>query len=96
MDLPSKKLYPDYYVLIKEPICLKQIEGKIIDGVYMDPIELEADVTMLCSNAQTYNLEGSIVYEDSKKLMEEYENARSEEDSDTEMLTSVTTDERSQ
>ena len=30
LTLPSKKLYPDYYVLIKQPMCLKTIRKRLM------------------------------------------------------------------
>eukprot|EP01114_Cavostelium_apophysatum_P002760 TRINITY_DN1244_c0_g1_i1.p1 TRINITY_DN1244_c0_g1~~TRINITY_DN1244_c0_g1_i1.p1 ORF type:complete len:1348 (-),score=431.50 TRINITY_DN1244_c0_g1_i1:91-4134(-) len=67
--LPSKSLYRDYYSIIKQPISMKQISAKN----YRSPEEFRADFTRLFTNAQTYNLEGSEVFNDSVELQNLFE-----------------------
>ena len=62
--LPSKKDYPDYYLLIKEPISMKMIEKKIKKEEYSSLIDLKRDIQALCTNAKTYNEDGSMIYVD--------------------------------
>ena len=59
---PSHKLYPEYYMVIKEPIDLKEILGKIKMGKYTVLREMGADVELMVSNALTFNEEHSQVY----------------------------------
>lgn len=61
LRLPSKSYYPDYYRLINQPISMKQIKNKI----YNSPEEFRSDFQIMFKNAQTYNEEGSVVYNDS-------------------------------
>ncbi|KAJ2736110.1 hypothetical protein IW152_001055 [Coemansia sp. BCRC 34962] len=61
--LPSKKEYPDYYVEIKRPIALDIMKSKITRGVYKAVSEFVADIDLMCSNAQTYNMPDSYIYE---------------------------------
>ncbi|KAJ2737570.1 ATP-dependent DNA helicase Snf21, partial [Coemansia sp. BCRC 34301] len=61
--LPSKKEYPDYYVEIKKPIALDIMKSKITRGIYKSVSEFVADVDLMCSNAQTYNMPESYIYE---------------------------------
>ncbi|KAJ2776018.1 hypothetical protein GGI18_004434, partial [Coemansia linderi] len=61
--LPSKKEYPDYYVEIKRPIALDIMKSKITRGVYKTVSEFVADIDLMCSNAQTYNMPESYIYE---------------------------------
>ncbi|KAJ2553582.1 hypothetical protein EV175_002893 [Coemansia sp. RSA 1933] len=60
---PPKKEYPDYYVEIKKPIALDVIKGKITRGVYTRVSSFIADIDLMCSNAQTYNMPESYIYE---------------------------------
>lgn len=66
--LPSKKLYPDYYMLIKNPIAMDKIQTKIDDAVYTSLDEIKEDFDTMFSNAKTYNEPGSMVYSDSEAL----------------------------
>ncbi|XP_037087593.1 ATP-dependent helicase brm-like [Pollicipes pollicipes] len=63
--LPSRKELPDYHEVIKKPMDVKRMLGKIEDSKYGDLDDLEADVTLMCKNAQQYNEETSLIYEDS-------------------------------
>ncbi|KAI8851473.1 Bromodomain-containing protein, partial [Chytridium lagenaria] len=67
--LPSKSLYPDYYEFIENPICLNQIQGKIVSGKYISPGELRKDIVLLFSNAREYNVSGSQVFIDAEYMM---------------------------
>jgi ATP-dependent helicase STH1/SNF2 len=62
--LPSKKQFPDYYVIIKEPISMKMIEKKIQKEEYSSLGDLKRDIQHLCLNAKTFNEDGSLIYVD--------------------------------
>ena len=62
--LPSKKQFPDYYVIIKEPISMKMIEKKIQKEDYSSLNDLKRDIQHLCLNAKTFNEDGSLIYVD--------------------------------
>jgi SNF2 family DNA or RNA helicase len=68
MVKPPKRLYPDYYVLIKHPIALDTIKKRISGKIYVTERELLEDIHLMFSNARIYNEEGSVVYEDAKTL----------------------------
>ncbi|KAJ2900524.1 hypothetical protein GGI21_004754, partial [Coemansia aciculifera] len=68
--LPSKKEYPDYYVEIKKPIALDIMKGKITRGVYKAVSDFVADIDLMCSNAQTYNMPESYIYEIAGEIKE--------------------------
>ena len=53
VNLPPKKLYPEYYELIDKPIDFKKIKNKIKDHRYRNLDNLETDVMLLCENAQS-------------------------------------------
>lgn len=69
---PDKHLYPDYYVVISNPISFKDISSKLKKHMYTSIEALVADFDLLCQNARTYNQEGSIVYQDSEILRHEF------------------------
>lgn len=70
MVRPSKKLYPDYFVLIKHPMALDTIKKRISSYSYMEVKDMLEDIHLMFSNARTYNEEGSIVYQDANTLEE--------------------------
>ncbi|KAM0790771.1 hypothetical protein ACM66B_004621 [Microbotryomycetes sp. NB124-2] len=73
IELPSRKDYPDYYVLIRNPISLKEIRRKINMGQYLNPQAFEADVHLMLQNAMTYNQVGSVVYEDARNMKDVFD-----------------------
>ncbi len=70
--LPSRKLYPDYYEIIENPIDLKQIAIKIQAGDYTSLGEMEKDLLLMIKNACTYNETGSQIYKDAKMLRKNF------------------------
>ncbi|XP_060082596.1 probable global transcription activator SNF2L2 isoform X1 [Ylistrum balloti] len=75
-QLPSKKELPEYYEIIIKPVDFKKIKARIRDHKYRSIDDLESDVLTLCENAQSYNIEGSLIYEDSIVLQSVFTNAR--------------------
>ncbi|KFD51437.1 hypothetical protein M513_07650 [Trichuris suis] len=88
MQLPSRRELPDYYELIAIPVDFKRIKvkwtshrhtvKKIAEMRYKCISDLEKDVMMLCDNAQTYNVEGSEIYQDSVLLRNVWAQMRDE------------------
>merc|ERR1712077_76446 len=76
MKLPTRKELPDYYEVIRRPVDISKIQGKIDDGKYDDLDALEKDFMLLCSNTQKYNEDGSLIHEDSIVLQSVFTNAR--------------------
>lgn len=76
LKLPPRKELPDYYEVIKKPVDFIKIKHRIKDHRYQSIDDLEADVMLLCRNAQTYNVEGSLIYEDSIVLQSVFTGAR--------------------
>eukprot|EP00916_Digyalum_oweni_P013704 GHVL01022485.1.p1 GENE.GHVL01022485.1~~GHVL01022485.1.p1 ORF type:complete len:420 (-),score=77.94 GHVL01022485.1:143-1402(-) len=46
---------PDYYDVIKNPICFSQMRDKIKNKEYKKIVDIKADVDLLVKNAKTYN-----------------------------------------
>lgn len=89
MRLPSRRDLPDYYEVIKRPIDIKKIVTRIEEAKYADFADLEKDFFQLCQNAQIYNEEASLIYEDSLELQQIFSTSKQrvleaadEEDSD--------------
>ena len=68
LDLPPKQYYPDYYELIKNPICMKQIETKINKKQYQNLRQFRQDIGLLCANCRQYNEDGSVLYNDANLI----------------------------
>ncbi|XP_039765300.1 ATP-dependent helicase brm isoform X2 [Pararge aegeria] len=89
MKLPSRRELPDYYEIIKKPLDIKKIMNRIEECKYIDIADMERDFFTLCANAQTYNEEASLIYEDSVRLRNvfieirrRYENSPNSDESD--------------
>jgi len=68
VKLPSKRDYGDYYVLIQNPICMRDIEKKMKKGEYRKLSDMRRDFQLLCNNCRTYNEDGSILYKDANTM----------------------------
>ncbi|KRZ07951.1 Protein polybromo-1, partial [Trichinella zimbabwensis] len=68
MEKPSKKLYPDYYKVIPEPIDLHMIKAAIDSDRYTSSQALAADFELLFENARHYNEDYSAIYTDANTL----------------------------
>ena len=53
---------PDYFTIVKHPMDLGTIKGKITSGAYSNPMEFAADVRLAFSNAKTFNPPGNDVH----------------------------------
>jgi protein polybromo-1 len=62
MKRPSATMYPQYYLVIKNPIDLKEILQKIRSEAYVTMEEMVGDVELMVENACTFNEEDSQVY----------------------------------
>ncbi|VBB88438.1 Catalytic subunit of the SWI/SNF chromatin remodeling complex, putative [Yarrowia lipolytica] len=68
LELPSKTDYPDYYILIKQPISCAQISKRIQSSYYQSLDQFLEEFALMFANAKQYNEEGSFVYEDAVAL----------------------------
>jgi ATP-dependent helicase STH1/SNF2 len=65
---PLRRLYPDYYVIIKHPIAFDGVKRRINNWTYNTLEEFMYDVHMIFKNARIYNLDTSVLYSDSMIL----------------------------
>lgn len=65
---PSKRLYPDYYVLIKHPLAMDVVKKRMNSKAYTYIRDFLEDIHLIFSNARMYNEEGLVVYRDAQTL----------------------------
>jgi ATP-dependent helicase STH1/SNF2 len=65
---PPKSQYPDYYLIIHNPIAMDMIKRKINREEYQNLKEFLDDIHLLCQNARTYNEDGSILFSDANNI----------------------------
>lgn len=68
IELPDKYDYPDYYQLIKNPICMQQIKKKINKKEYQSLKQFRQDIGLLCNNCRTYNEDTSLLFQDANLI----------------------------
>ncbi|XP_037956696.1 protein polybromo-1 [Teleopsis dalmanni] len=68
MEKPQRKVYPDYYDIIQNPIDMNIIEHNIRSDKYSTVEDVVADYRLMFSNCRQYNEEGSTIYEDANNL----------------------------
>ncbi|KAF9694999.1 hypothetical protein EKO04_006858 [Ascochyta lentis] len=68
IELPDKWDYPDYYQLIKNPICMNQVKKKINKKEYQSLKQFRQDLGLLCSNCRLYNEDSSLLYQDANLI----------------------------
>ncbi|CAF3919770.1 unnamed protein product [Adineta steineri] len=78
--LPSRKIYPDYYLIVTKPIDLKMIAIKIQNNEYVTLDDMENDLLLMISNARKYNDPKSQIYKDACALKKIITNVRNELD----------------
>lgn len=68
MEKPPRKIYPDYYDIIQNPIDMNTIEHNIRTDRYATVEDVVSDYRLMFSNCRQYNEEGSNIYEDANTL----------------------------
>ncbi|BEI85170.1 hypothetical protein CcaverHIS002_0505710 [Cutaneotrichosporon cavernicola] len=58
----DKDEVPDYYEVIKEPICFSDIDEKIDNVIYRNVAEFKHDISLVFANAQVYNKSDTAFY----------------------------------
>ena len=60
-NLVSRKDYPEYYKIIKEPMSLNTVRKRILARRYTGWSEFEKDMELIIQNAKTFNEEDSYI-----------------------------------
>ncbi|EFR00676.1 hypothetical protein MGYG_03681 [Nannizzia gypsea CBS 118893] len=68
MKPPPKSQYPDYYMIIQTPMAMDMIKRKINREEYSSLKDFREDIRLLCTNARTYNEDGSILFQDANNI----------------------------
>lgn len=68
MEKPSKRIYPDYYKIITEPMDVITIVNNIKNDKYASEEDFLKDFRLMFRNCRKYNEEGSLIYEDALLL----------------------------
>lgn len=68
MKPPPKSQYPDYYMIIQNPIAMDMIKKKINREDYQNLRDFRNDIGLLCQNARTYNEDSSILFQDANDI----------------------------
>jgi len=64
-------LVPDYYQIIKNPICFSVMLERMKSGEYKTPDIFEKDLQLLCYNAKLYNPPYTIFYKEADRILNE-------------------------
>ena len=68
IKLVPKAQYPDYYIIIQQPMAMDIIQKKINRQDYQSLREFREDIGLLCGNARTYNEDGSLLFQDANDI----------------------------
>jgi ATP-dependent helicase STH1/SNF2 len=68
MKPPPRSQYPDYYMIIQNPIAMDTIQKKIKRDEYQNLREFREDIHLICQNARTYNEDGSLLFQDANDI----------------------------
>ena len=77
IKLVPRTQYPDYYIIIPNPIAMENIQRKINKNEYQSLREFRDDIRLLCNNARTYNEDGSLLFQDANDIEVSYQTAYS-------------------
>ncbi|KAJ3209525.1 hypothetical protein HDU67_006153 [Dinochytrium kinnereticum] len=77
--LVSRKEYPDYYKVIKNPVALDMIQSRIESGAYAEFDDMAADFVLLAKNAMTYNEPKSEICRDAQTIKSLFDSLLSKE-----------------
>ena len=68
MKPPPKSQYPEYYMIIENPIAMEVIGKKINRQEYQTMGAFLDDIRLLCQNARTFNEDGSLLFSDANDI----------------------------
>ena len=68
VELPDRTDYPDYYMIIKNPICMNQIKKKINRKEYTTLKQFRQDIGLMTQNCRVYNEDGSLLEKDANLI----------------------------
>ncbi|RNA29170.1 polybromo-1-like isoform X2 [Brachionus plicatilis] len=69
LQLPSRRLYPDYYDEIKRPVAMSTIKKKLNQRLYKSLRDLVDDFETMFKNAIAYNMQQSVIHQNAKRFL---------------------------
>ncbi|KAF8990177.1 hypothetical protein BGZ52_000328, partial [Haplosporangium bisporale] len=66
LSLPSKEEYPEYYEVIKSPMSLQLVLGRIKAGHYKNVDDFDREFQLIFENALIFNEDGSRINKDAR------------------------------
>ncbi|KAJ7597482.1 RSC complex protein [Mycena floridula] len=66
---PPKKLYPGYYIQIRQPIALEDIKKRLDANSYPTLEAVRQDFELCFNNAKEFNMKESVIWRDAKDLL---------------------------
>ncbi|KAG0341831.1 hypothetical protein BG000_007886 [Podila horticola] len=69
LALPSKEEYPEYYEVIKSPMSLQLVQGRIKAGHYKNVDDFDREFQLIFENALIFNEDGSRINKDARVLL---------------------------
>ncbi|KAG1173845.1 hypothetical protein G6F70_005514 [Rhizopus microsporus] len=69
---PIRQGVPHYFTIIKKPMDLGTIKGKLKNNQYASPEEMDEDVRLMFRNCYTFNPPNTYVYNEAKALEDDY------------------------
>lgn len=68
MRLPSRRQYPEYYVVIKKPMTLTDIKTRLKQHEYTTFSDVKHDFELICNNAKRFNMRDSEIWLQARDL----------------------------
>ncbi|WFC96639.1 hypothetical protein MBRA1_003300 [Malassezia brasiliensis] len=68
MRLPSRRQYPEYYVVIKKPMTLTDIKTRLKQHEYTTFADVKHDFELICNNAKRFNMRDSEIWLQARDL----------------------------
>ncbi|ODA79740.1 hypothetical protein RJ55_05334 [Drechmeria coniospora] len=66
--IPNRRVLPDYFEVIAEPVAFSTIRGKLQRKLYTSVSEFVKDVAQICHNAQVYNRPSAPIFSAAVRL----------------------------
>ena len=68
MRLPSRRQYPEYYVVIKRPLTLSDVRTRLKQQEYATFADVKHDFELICNNAKRFNERDSDIWLQARDL----------------------------
>lgn len=73
MDIVKKDSNPEYFDVIKNPMCFNDMKKKLENKSYLNLEQFEHDITLIVDNAKKFNNSLTIFHKKAIKLQEHFD-----------------------